>query len=141
MKRIIILLVGAVLLGSPLGLDPAADAATTPVMDAHAAGWSHMVRSPADIEIGNGGAPLIKRLSWQQWRQTYENGAGQLHEQHNPTCQPSYLCRYDVYNVKVYLHRVITQRGTAVFSRMRWTYGRAAHVPYLRLTSTGSWTY
>ena len=42
---------------------------------------------------------------------------------------------------KVYLHRVITHRGTAVFGRMRWTYGRAGHVLYLRLTSTGTWTY
>ena len=135
MKRIIILLLGAVLLGSTLWLDTAADAAATPVVDAHAAGWSHMVRSPAGIEIGDGGAPFIKRLSWQQWRATHSNGTGKLHVQHNPSCQPSYLCRYDVYHVKVHLHRVITHRGTAVFSRMRWTYGRAAHVLYLRLTS------
>ena len=94
-----------------------------------------MVRSPAGIEIGDGGAPFIKRLSWQQWRATYANGTGKLHVQHNPSCQPSYLCRYDVCHVKVHLHRVITDRGTAVFSRMRWTYGRAAHVLYLRVTS------
>jgi hypothetical protein len=100
-----------------------------------------MVRSPADIEIGNGGAPFIKRVSWQHWRATYANGTGKLYVQHNPNCQPSYLCRYDVYNVKVYLHRVITHRGTAVISRMRWTYGRAAHVLYLRLTSSGTWNY
>jgi hypothetical protein len=142
MKRIIVLLLGAVLLlGSTLWVAAAADAATTPVMDAHATGWSHMVRSPADIEIGNGGAPFIKRVSWQQWRATYANGTGKLYVQHNPNCQPSYLCRYDVYNVKVYLHRVITHRGTAVISRMRWTYGRAAHVLYLRLTNAGTWTY
>jgi hypothetical protein len=106
MNRIIILLLGAVLLlGSTVWLGTVADAATTPVMDAHASGWSHMVRSPADIEIGNGGSPFIKRLSWQQWRATYANGTGKLYVQHNPNCQPSYLCRYDVYNVKVYLHR------------------------------------
>jgi hypothetical protein len=140
MKRIIMLLLGAVLLGT-LWLDAAADAAATPVMDAHATGWSRMARSPADIELGNGGSPFINRLSWQQWRGTYANGTGKLYVQHNPNCQPSYLCRDDVYNVKVYLHRVITHRGTAVFSRMRWTYGRAAHVLYLRLTNAGSWTY
>jgi hypothetical protein len=28
-----------------------------------------------------------------------------------------------------------------VFSRMRWTYGHAAHVLFLRLTSTGFWDY
>lgn len=48
--------------------------------------WSHMVRSPAGIEIGDGGAPFIKRLSWQQWRATYANGTGKLHVQHNPSC-------------------------------------------------------
>jgi hypothetical protein len=141
MKQIFTLLLGAGLLGSALWLGPAADAATTPVIDGHATGWSHMVQSPADIEIGQGGAPFIKRLTWQQWRATYANGTGKLYVQHNPNCQPSYLCRYDMYNVKVHLHRVITHRGTAVFSRMRWTYGRAAHVLYLRLTDAGTWTY
>jgi hypothetical protein len=141
MKQIITMLLGAVLLGGTLWLNSAADAATTPVMDAHAAGWSHLVRSPADIEIGQGGSPFIKRLSWQQWRAAYANGTGKLYVQHNPNCQPSYLCKYDEYNVRVYLHQVITHRGAAVFSRMRWTYGRAGHVLYLRLTSTGYWTY
>jgi hypothetical protein len=141
MKRIVTLLVSGGLLGCALVLGPAADAATTPAIDAHATGWSHMVRSPGDIEIGQGGAPFIKRLTWQQWRATYANGTGKLYVQHNPNCQPSYLCPYDVYNVELYLHRVITHRGTAVFSRMRWTYGRAAHVLYLRLTGAGTWTY
>lgn len=141
MKRIATLLLGAVLLGSTLLLGAAADAATTPVMDAHATGWSHLVRTPVHIEIGNGGSPFIKHMSWQQWRATYANGTGKLYVQHNPNCQPSYLCRYDVYNVRVHLHRVITHRGVAVFSRMRWTYGRAAHVLYLRLTGTGLWNY
>ena len=141
MKQIITLLLSAGLLGSALWLSPTADAATTPVVDAHATGWSHMVRSPGGIEIGQGGAPFLKRLTWQQWHASYANGTGKLLVQHNPHCQPSYLCRYDVYNAKVYLHRVITHRGTAVFGRMRWTYGRAGHVLYLRLTSTGTWTY
>ena len=140
MRRIVTLLLSAGLLGSALWLSPAADAAATPVMDAHATGWSHMVRSPAHVEIGQGGAPFMKRLTW-QWHAAYANGTGKLYVQHNPNCQPSYLCRYDVYNVKVYLHRVITHRGVAVFSRMRWTYGRAGHVLFLRLTRVGNWTY
>jgi hypothetical protein len=141
MKRIIAPLAGAALLGSTLLPGPTAAAATTPVMDAHVTGWSSLVRSPADIETGNGGSPFIKRLTWQQWRAGYANGTGKLYVQQNPNCAPGYLCRYDEYNVRVYLHRVITHRGAAVFSRMRWTYGRAAHVLYLRLTSTGYWTY
>lgn len=142
MKRIITLLLSAGLLGSALSLSPAVyAAATTPVMDAHTTGWSHLVRSPARIEIGLGGAPFIKRLTWQQWHASYANGTGKLYVQHNPRCQPSYLCRDDVYNVKVYLHAVITHRSTAVFSRMRWTYGRAGHVLYLRLTRAGNWAY
>jgi hypothetical protein len=36
-------------------------------MDAHTTGWSRMVRSPADIEIGQGGAPFLVGLTWQQW--------------------------------------------------------------------------
>jgi len=84
---------------------------TTPVMNAHATGWSQMVRSPADIEIGQGGSPFLTGLTWQQWRATYSNGTGKLHELHNPNCHPVPLCPYDVYNVKVYLHRVITHRG------------------------------
>ena len=43
MKRIVTLLLSAGLLSSALWLSPAADAAATPVMDAHATGWSHMV--------------------------------------------------------------------------------------------------
>jgi hypothetical protein len=141
MKRIVTLLAGAALLGGTLWLGPVADAASTPVMDAHVTGWSHPVRSPAAIEIGQGGSPFLTRLTWQRWRPTYASGTGKLHILHNPTCAPIYLCRYDVYNVTVYLHRVITHRGAAVFSRMRWTYGRARHVLYLRLTSTGYWDY
>jgi hypothetical protein len=140
MKRIVILLLSAGLLSSALWLSPAADAAATPVVDAHATGWSHLVRSPAQVEIGLGGAPFMKRLTW-QWRAAHARGTGKLYVQHNPNCQPSYRCRYDVYNVKVYLHRVITHRGVSVFSRMRWTYGRAGHVLFLRLTRAGNWTY
>ena len=58
MKQIITLLLSAGLLSSALWLSPAAYAATAPVMDAHATGWSHMVRSPVDIEIGQGGRRL-----------------------------------------------------------------------------------
>ena len=94
-------------------------------------------------ERGEGGGENGENVcvTWQQWQATYANGTGKLLVQHNPHCQPSYLCRYDVYNAKVYLHRVITHRGTAVFGRMRWTYGRAGHVLHLRLTRTGTWTY
>jgi hypothetical protein len=140
-NRVATLCLSAVLLGGSLWLSPAAGSVTTPVMDAHTTGWSHMVRSPADIEIGQGGAPFLTGLTWQQWSGTYGNGTGKLHELHNPNCHPAPLCPYDVYNVKIYLHQVITHRGTALFSRMRWTYGRAAHVLYLRLTSTGFWDY
>jgi hypothetical protein len=63
-----------------------------------------MVRSPADIEIGQGGAPFLTGLTWQQWSGTYGNGTGKLHELRNPNCHPAPLCPYDVYNVKIYLH-------------------------------------
>ena len=141
MRRIVTLMLAAALLGSTMWLGPAADAAPTPVMDAHATGWSHLVRSPPDIEIGQGGSPFITRLTWHRWRATYATATGLLHVLRNPHCQPSYRCRYDTYRVRVYLRRVITHRGQAVFTRMRWTYGRAAHVLRLTLTGTGYWTY
>lgn len=130
----------AALLGT-LGLSTGASAAVTPVMDAHVTGWTHMVRTPASIEIGQGGAPFITRLTWQHWGGTWAGGTGKLYVQRNPNCTPSYLCPYATWNVKVWLHRVITHRGTAVFSRMRWTYGRAGHVLRLGLTRHGLWNY
>ena len=130
----------AALLGT-LALSPGASAAVTPVMDAHVTGWTHMARTPAGIEIGQGGAPFITRLTWQHWGADTADGTGKLYVQHNPRCEPSYLCRNDEYNVKVWLHRVITHRGSAVFSRMRWTYGRAGHVWRLWVRRGGFWTY
>ena len=59
-----------------------------------------------------------------------------MHAQPAPA-QPTYQCRYDTYNVKVWLHRVVTHRGAEVFTRMRWTYGRAGHVLRLRVTRGG----
>lgn len=126
-------------LAATLALTPAS-AAVTPVMDAHATGWAHMVRSPASITIGMGGAPGVVHLKWQHWG-TWAGGTGKLIIMHNPACTPTYQCRYDTYNVKVWLHRVITHRGAKVFTRMRWTYGRAGHVLRLRVTRGGDWTY
>jgi hypothetical protein len=140
-NRAITLCLSVVLLGGSLWLTPPAGSVITPAMDAHTTGWSRLVRSPADIEIGQGAAPFLVGLTWQRWSGTYGNGTGKLHELRNPNCHPAPLCPYDVYNVKVYLHQVITHRGAAVFSRMRWTYGHAAHVLFLRLTSTGFWDY
>jgi hypothetical protein len=128
-------------LAGTLALSPAASAAVTPVIDANATGWSHMTRQPAAIYIGNGGSPGVVHLSWQHWDGTWAGGTGKLIIMHNPHCTPTYQCRYDTYNVKVWLHRVITHRGVPVYSRMRWTYGRARHVLWLRLTRTGFWTY
>ena len=130
----------ATLLGT-LGLSTGASAAVTPVMDAHDNGWSHMVRSPHMVNIGNGGAPFITRLTWQHWGGAGADGTGKLYVQHNPRCEPTYRCRNDVYNVRVWMHRVITHRGSEVFSRMRWTYGRAGHVLRLRVTRIGDWDY
>ena len=131
----------AALLGT-LGLSTGASAAVTPVMNAHdTPGWTHMVRSPASIYIGQGGSPFLTRLTWTRWGAATADGTGKLHMQRNPDCTPSYLCPYATWNVKVRMRRVITHRGHEVFSRMRWTYGRAGHVWRLRMTRRGYWDY
>lgn len=115
-----------------------ASASVTPGMDAHATGWLHPARSPADIEIGEGGSPYLTRLVWVQWGGSSAYGTGKLHVM-NPDCTPTYLCKYHTYSARVWLHRVITHRGVLVFSRMRWIYGRAGHVQRLWLAG-GWWT-
>lgn len=125
------------LLGT-LGLSTTAGAAVTPVMDAHETGWAHTVRTPGDVEIGQGGSPYLAHLTWQHWDGTWAGATGRLYVQ-NPHCTPSYLCPYHSYNVKVWLHGVIRHRGSAVFSRMRWTYG--GHVLRLWVGRGGLWDY
>lgn len=128
----------AAVLAALLGTTVPASAATTPVVPAANTGWSGMVRTPARFYIGNGGSPYMTRLTWPQWAAGYANGTGQLWLQ-SPTCTPTYLCPAHEYNVRVYLHRVITHNGVPVFSRMRWDYGRVHHIAYLYLDARGYW--
>lgn len=129
-----------VLLGAVLWLAPAASAAVTPVMpDAHASGWTHMVRLPAHVEIGEGGSPYLTNLVWQYWDGTSAYATGWVNVM-NPRCTPTYRCQYHPYSVKVWLHRVTMHHGRAVFSRMRWTYDRRdPRVMRFRL-ARGWWT-
>jgi hypothetical protein len=118
------LAVPALLTASPAG------AASLPVVYGSNDGWLRGSVRPADIWVGNGGAPWVSGLRWEDWTGRTAYGRGVLHEMADPWCTPVYACAYVRYRAGVWLHEVKTHDGVRYFAQMSfsWNAGGQHHV-------------
>jgi hypothetical protein len=101
----------------------AAEAATTPVVSASVAGWSHLSVRPAWIYIGEGGSPVAHVGHWSTW----DRGEPSPHATAHGTlwtnnCLPNCAQGHQSpHRLLITLSVVKTHRGVRYYSRMSWS--------------------
>ena len=108
--------------GSDVLTGAAARTAPPPVLFAEAAGWHDGQQRPAAVFVGEGGAPLIRDVSWSRWTAAGASAAGRLYMEKPGCTSPAYLCSYQQFPVTITLGAVRVHAGTRYWSRMQWSY-------------------
>jgi hypothetical protein len=99
-----------------------AGSAPLPVLFAGAAGWHDGQQRPAAIFVGEGGAPLVKDVSWSRWTAAGASAAGRLYMEKPGCTSPAYECPYQQFPVTITLSAARVHAGTRYWSRMQWSY-------------------
>ena len=116
------------------GLSGSAQASVRPpVIYNYTEGWAAPQVRPAEITIGQGGAPFARSLHWTTWNSRDAKSTGTLVLDN---CQPNCaLGAASYYRVYVTLSGVKYHDGRAYYSVMTW------YTPGLKTKSNGHWSH
>jgi hypothetical protein len=101
----------------PVAAGPASAAAVPVRVQPGAAGWSGMVQRPDLIDVGMGGAPIVRQLAWRSWGGRRAWAAGKL-DIYWPQPGPISGWRPTTYTVTVRLQDIVTHNGQPSYRQM-----------------------
>jgi hypothetical protein len=84
---------------------------------ATSSGWSGMTRRPGTIYVGQGGSPIVYKLTWHSWGSSSAQATGKL-AKWGKNCLPIVSCKPTVYKVTVTLTDVKNHNGTLSYRKM-----------------------
>ena len=123
----------------PAAAGPASAAAVPVRVQPNVAGWSGMVQRPGVIDVGMGGAPVARRLTWRHWGSPTAWARGKLDRY---WLQPGPISgwRPTTYTVTVRLQAIQAHNGQRSYRKMAYVYvNRQGKTKSLQFRGRADW--